>query len=78
MWDNVARLIIRYRLPLIVLIAIITGIMAYYATKVQMSYDFARTVPLNDPDMIMLQQFREQFGEDGNIQGQCNIPAKQL
>lgn len=67
MWDNVARLIISYRLPLIVLIAIITGIMAYYATKVQMSYDFARTVPLNDPDMIMLQKFREQFGEDGNI-----------
>ena len=67
MWDNVARLIIRYRLPLIILITIVTGIMAYYATKVQMSYDFARTVPLNDPDMIMLQNFREQFGEDGNI-----------
>lgn len=67
MWDRIALLIIRYRLPLIVLIAIITGIMGYYATKVQMSYDFARTVPLNDPDMIMLQDFRKQFGEDGNI-----------
>lgn len=67
MWDNIARLIIRYRLALIVLIAIVTGIMGYYATKVQMSYDFARTVPLNDPDMVMLQKFREQFGEDGNI-----------
>lgn len=67
MWDNVARLIIRYRLLLIAVITIITGIMAYYASKVQMSYDFARTVPLNDPDMIMLQKFREQFGEDGNV-----------
>lgn len=67
MWNNVARLIIKYRLQLILLISIITGIMAYYATKVEMSYDFARTVPLNDPDMIMLQKFREQFGEDGNI-----------
>lgn len=67
MWDNIARLIIRHRLPLIVLIAIVTGIMGYYATKVEMSYDFARTVPLNDPDMVMLQKFREQFGEDGNI-----------
>lgn len=67
MWDNVALLIIRYRLFLIAVIAIITGIMGYYATKVQMSYDFARTVPLNDPDMIMLQKFREQFGEDGNV-----------
>lgn len=67
MWNNVARLIIHYRLPLILVITITTGIMAYYATKVEMSYDFARTVPLNDPDMIMLQKFREQFGEDGNI-----------
>jgi uncharacterized protein len=66
MWDNIARLIIKYRLPLIGIIAVITAIMGYYATKVQMSYDFARTVPLNDPDMIMLQKFREQFGEDGN------------
>lgn len=66
MWDNVARLIIKYRLPLILLIAVITAIMGYYATKVQMSYDFARTVPLDDPDNIMLQKFREQFGEDGN------------
>ena len=67
MWDNVARLIIKYRLPLILLIMIVTAIMGYYATKVQMSYDFARTVPLNDPDNIMLQNFRAQFGEDGNV-----------
>ncbi len=69
MWDNIARLIISYRLLLIGLIAVITGIMGYYATKVQMSYDFARTVPLNDPDMVLLRQFREQFGEDGNAIG---------
>lgn len=67
MWNNVALLIIRYRLPLIAFICIVTVIMGYYATKVQMSYDFARTVPLNDPDMILLNNFRQQFGEDGNI-----------
>lgn len=67
MWDNVARLIIKYRLSLILIITVVTAVMGYYATKVQMSYDFARTVPLNDPDMVMLQNFREQFGEDGNV-----------
>ena len=67
MWDSLARHIITYRLPLIVFIAIVTAIMGFYATKVQMSYDFARTVPLKDPDMVMLQKFREQFGEDGNV-----------
>lgn len=41
--------------------------MGYYASRVQMSYDFARTVPLDDPDMVMLNRFKAQFGEDGNI-----------
>lgn len=67
MWNNIARFIIRFRLPLIAFIGIITVIMGYFATKVEMSYDFARTVPPDDPDMIMLTKFRSQFGEDGNI-----------
>jgi hypothetical protein len=41
--------------------------MGYEASKVEMSYDAERTVPPNDPDMVMLKQFRAQFGEDGNI-----------
>jgi uncharacterized protein len=46
---------------------LITMGMGYYATKVEMSYDFARTVPLNDPEMIFLNAFKAQFGEDGNV-----------
>ncbi len=67
MWNNIARLIIHNRLLLILVIGVITLFMAYQASKVQMSYDFARTVPLNDPDMVQLLEFRKQFGEDGNI-----------
>jgi uncharacterized protein len=67
MWNKVARFIIQYRLSLILLIGIITIVMGYYASQVQMSYDSERTVPMNDPDMQMLLRFRAQFGEDGNI-----------
>ncbi|GHM99384.1 transporter [Cytophagales bacterium WSM2-2] len=69
MWDKVAGFIIRFRLPLIVVIGLITVVMGYYATKVEMSYDLARTVPADDPEMIFLQQFKKQFGEDANIIG---------
>src|ERR1041385_7638965 len=69
MWDKVAALIIRFRLPLIILIGLITGVMGYYASKVEMSYDLARTVPADDPEMVFLQQFKKQFGEDANIIG---------
>ncbi len=67
MWDKIALGIIRFRLPLMVAIGLVTIVMGYYASKVQMSYDFARTVPLDDPDMVFLTKFKEQFGEDGNI-----------
>lgn len=67
MWNIIASLIIKARLYLMLLIAAITVYMGYQASKVQMSYDFARTVPPNDPDMIILDRFRAQFGEDANI-----------
>ena len=67
MWNRIAQLIIRFRVALITVIGLITILMGYYATKVEMSYDFARTVPPKDPDMVMLTQFRQQFGEDGNV-----------
>ncbi len=67
MWTKVAQFIIRYRLPLIVVIGIITVFMGYQARRVEMSYDFARTVPADDPEMVILKNFKELFGEDGNI-----------
>jgi predicted RND superfamily exporter protein len=67
MWNKVAEAIIKYRLPLIILIGIVTVFMGYHATKIVMSYDFARTVPPEDPDLIYFNKFKEQFGEDGNI-----------
>ena len=66
MWNKVADFIIKFRLSLIIVIGLITIFMGYHASRVEMSYDFARTVPLDDPDMIELQKFKAQFGEDGN------------
>jgi len=67
MWTRIAQFIIKFRLTLIGIILLITVFMGYHATKVQMSYDLARTVPLDDHEMVFLQKFKAQFGEDGNI-----------
>lgn len=67
MWNRIAEGIIRYRLPLSVVIGIITVFMGYYASKVEMSYELARTVPPDDPDMLYHEQFKAQFGEDANL-----------
>lgn len=67
MWTYLARFIIKFKLPLILLIAAITVVMGYYARFAEMSYDFRGTVPANDPEQMYFQEFRKQFGEDGNI-----------
>jgi len=67
MWNKVAEAIIKNRLLLSLVIGAITIVMGYYASRVEMSYEFARTVPPNDPDQIYLDQFKAQFGEDANL-----------
>lgn len=67
MWLRLANAIIQFRALLLVLILIITAFMGWQASKVEMSYDLNRTVPGDDPDMVVLENFRSRFGEDGNV-----------
>ena len=67
MWKKIPDAIIRYRLYFMLVIGAITAFMGYHASKVELAYDFARTVPPNDPDMVFFNEFKAQFGEDGNV-----------
>ena len=67
MWQSLGRFIIRYRLPLLLILAALTAFMAYHASKVQLSYDFSRAIPINNPKYKTYQEFRKKFGEDGNL-----------
>ena len=67
MWVKLAHTIIKYRLWLVIVLGLFTLFMGYHAKDVQMSYDFAKTVPSNDPDMVEFEKFKALFGEDGNI-----------
>lgn len=67
MWTKLAHFIIKYRLPLTALILLFTVWMGFHARKAELGYDFRGTVPAHDPDQVFFNQFRKQFGEDGNI-----------
>ncbi len=67
MWYRLSKFILKYRLLLISAVAIITAIMGYYAQFTRMSYEMISIVPDDDPDAIYFQQFKELFGQDGNI-----------
>src|SRR5690606_35052961 len=44
-----------------------TVIMAFFASKVELSYEFANAIPTDNPKYKAYQDFRKQFGEDGNM-----------
>lgn len=67
MWESVARFILRFRWILLLLLLAATGLMAWHASKVQLSYEFARAIPTDNPKYQTYQEFRKKFGEDGNL-----------
>ncbi|WP_188467295.1 efflux RND transporter permease subunit [Marivirga lumbricoides] len=67
MWTKLAHNVIKFRLPLIITLALITIFMGYRAKNVEMDYDLAQMVPDTDVDFIALNKFKEVYGDDGNI-----------
>jgi predicted RND superfamily exporter protein len=67
MWQRLAGFVLKYRLLLLVLLLAGTGFMGYYASKVQMSYDYVATIPHDNPKFLEYQDFKQKFGADGNV-----------
>lgn len=67
MWSKIAQGIIRYRLIWLGLILALTVFMGYEGSKIELSYQFARILPANDPVEKEYQDFRKLFGEDGGV-----------
>ncbi|UAY51913.1 efflux RND transporter permease subunit [Ferruginibacter albus] len=67
MWKRLAELVLKYRLALLILLALSTGVMGYLASKVKLSYDFARAIPVDNIKYQEYQEFRNRFGDDGNM-----------
>lgn len=67
MWQRLAAFVLKFRLWLLALLFLGTGIMAYFASKVELSYEFTGAIPRDNPKWLVYQQFKQQFGEDGNM-----------
>lgn len=67
MWSKLADFILKYRLPLLLILVGITVFMGFKARKAELNYNFAKVVPDKDPDMQAFMKFKEMFGEDGSI-----------
>lgn len=67
MWQALGKAVIRFRIPLIIALAMLTAFMGYHASRVKMSYDFSRAIPTDHPKYKAYLEFKKTFGEDGNL-----------
>lgn len=67
MWYSLGKFILKFRLPLLILLFAATAVMAFFASKVQLSYEFSRAIPTDNPKLKEYEAFKARFGEDGNL-----------
>ena len=67
MWNYFANKILRNRLSFIIVLGGLTAFMAYRASHIQLSYEFAKVLPVTDPAFSDYENFKKMFGEDGSV-----------
>ena len=67
MWQRLAKFVLKFRRPLLILLLAITVVMGYYANKVKLSYEFSKAIPTDNPKYLEYISFKQKFGDDGNL-----------
>ena len=67
MWGTIARIILRNRIVILLILLAITIFMGWQASKIELSYQFAKPLPQDDQAMLDYNSFKKMFGEDGNV-----------
>jgi uncharacterized protein len=66
MWQRSGKFVLQYRLVLLIFLLATTAIMGWWGSKVTLSYEFAKAIPVDNPKYLDYKAFRETFGDDGN------------
>ncbi len=67
MWYKIARIILNYRLALLMVIIAATVFLGYQATKIQVSHELSKIIPSTNPRFKEYVDFKSKYGEDGNL-----------
>lgn len=67
MWKYFSGILLRNKAVFTTVVLLITALMGYETSKVELSYDFAQILPDTDSTFIEYQSFKKHFGEDGNV-----------
>ena len=67
MWQRLGKFVLKFRGPLLLLLLAVTAVMGFYASKVKLSYEFSKAIPLDNAKYKEYLSFKEKFGDDGNM-----------
>jgi predicted RND superfamily exporter protein len=67
MWQALGKAVLNNRKKIIAITIIITALLSYEASKVELSYDFSKAIPTDNIKYKTYLDFKNKFGEDGNL-----------
>lgn len=67
MWKFLVKLILRNRLANLIIIIALTAVMAFFALRVELSYEYAQMLPDDDDVSVAYSRFLDNFKQDGNV-----------
>lgn len=67
MWTRIANLILRQKVIILILLAVVSLAMGFFATRVQLSYGLPEMLPQHDSTIVDYKNFRNRFGEESVV-----------
>lgn len=67
MWQRLAQFVLKNRLLLLLVLFAATAVMAFFASKAKLSYEFSKAIPTDNPKYKDYLSFKQKFGDDGNL-----------
>ena len=67
MWQRLAKFVLKNRILLLIILFLCTAVIAFFASKIKLSYEFSKAIPTDNPKYQDYLSFKEKFGDDGNV-----------
>ncbi|MEP6583725.1 MAG: MMPL family transporter [Ginsengibacter sp.] len=67
MWKRLARFVLNNKFSLLIALLAVTIVMAFFASKIKLSYEFSKAIPVDNPKYKDYLDFKSKFGDDGNL-----------
>ncbi|MFY9158836.1 efflux RND transporter permease subunit [Aquirufa ecclesiirivi] len=66
-WDWIGSNILKHKIAILFVLALLTGGLIYKASQIQLSYELAKILPKTDERFQLYESFKKKYGEDGNV-----------